>query len=388
MKTGRSLTEIAAELERRKETAKDYIAPQGKLKLVVQDQTRTIDEVYDASDAGTTKIVKLDGLNGDPLVIRPHFHAQMADHLQIPKAYYDRMLAEDPALLTKNVNAWLAKGSDDRRMIRTLDYEARAFLSPKYRPLDNYDLASAVLPVLQARGVQVMSAELTETRMYIKGILPDLTEPLPEGLAWGGHNSIVPLDAGRMVRREGHLVAAIVISNSEVGAGTLRIEPSVFTTWCTNLAILAAAAMKKYHVGRTFEEQSNFEVYRDDTRKADDRAFWLKARDVLQAAFDEKVWKAAIEQVRGAASKPILNPDLSKVVEVAVKRLALPEGTQGNILTHLARGGDLSAWGLSSAITAVGGERDDYEDATSFERAGGKVLTLGAGEWKAISEAA
>jgi hypothetical protein len=60
-------------------------------------------------------------------------------------------------------------------------------------------------------------------------------------------------------------VAAIVISNSEIGNGTLRVEPSVFTTWCTNLAVMAQAAMKKYHVGRAFEADTNLEIFRDET---------------------------------------------------------------------------------------------------------------------------
>ncbi|MBL0089244.1 MAG: hypothetical protein IPP44_22195 [Ideonella sp.] len=34
-------------------------------------------------------------------------------------------------------------------MVRTLDGQARAFLSDRYRRLDNYDLCEHVLPMLQ-----------------------------------------------------------------------------------------------------------------------------------------------------------------------------------------------------------------------------------------------
>jgi hypothetical protein len=368
MKQGRSLTDLAAELERQKQTHRDYIAPQGKLEAMV-----------DASQGG--REILLTGINGG-MGLTPYAHGQVASHLGIPKAYYDRMLTEAPGLAADSINTWFQKSKDEKRMVRTQDNQVRAFLSSKFRPLDNFDLAEAVLPTLIGRGVQVQSCELTETRMYIKGILPSLSDPLPAGMAYGmGHEMI------RVSPKEGRLVAAIVISNSDIGAGSLRVEPSVFTTWCTNLAIITAASMKKYHVGRSHDETDNFEVFRDETREADDRAFWLKVRDVVEAAFEQSKWDDAVRQVKGAAEQPIKSDDLPTVVDVTVKRLALPESTGASILKHLSMGGDLSQWGLSSAITAAANAWGDYEQATELERAGGKVLALEPKDWKVISEA-
>lgn len=371
MKTGRTLTELAQELERQVNSRKDYIAPQGRIEAKVIEGE-----------------VMLDGVNGEPRAITPFAHKQLADHLSIPARYYDRMKVEQPALLADNLNTWLHADPANQRMVRTLDGKVRAVLSSKYRPLDNYDLASAVIPVLLDRKVQIVSAELTETRMYLKGILPDLSDELPTGMVWGqGHNAVAPVGT-RTYGRDGRLVAAITISNSEIGAGALRVEPSVFTTWCTNLAILAQAAMRKYHVGRSFEADEDFSIYRDETRQADDRAFWLKVKDVTESAFNEDTFKAAVAQIRDAAKEEIASTDLPKVVEVAVKQLALPVTSQNSILTALARGGDLTKWGLSSAITEVAGTVDSYEDATELERAGGKVLALDGRAWETIAKAA
>lgn len=379
MKTGRSLQEIAAELERQVNTRKDYLASQGAIRAVVEPVDTT------AQELPKTSLVKLDGFNGGPLAITDHAHGQLSDTLGIPKRYYDRMLAEQPELLARNINGWLQADPSTKRMVRTLDGRARAVLSSKFRPLDNFDLANAILPTLLQRNVQIMSAELTETRFYLKGILPELSEPLPEGLTWGqGHNMV------GATHRDGRIVAAIVISNSDVGAGTLRVEPSMFTTWCTNLAIMAQAAMKKYHVGRSWEADANLEVFRDATRQADDAAFWMKVQDVTVAAFDPKVWGAAVAQIKAAAAAPIdVKAELPKVVEVAVAELKLPERTTGGILTALARGGDMSKWGLSSAITYVAGTDDslDYEAATDLERAGGEVLALEGRRWDVIARA-
>lgn len=367
MKQGRTLQQLAAELERQTATRKDYLAPQGKVEAVVVNQTD-----------GSTPFIGFDGFNGEAIPATPYAHRQLADHLGVPRRYYDRMQVEQPGLLAENINTWLHADAANQRMIRTLDNRVRAFLSPKYRPLDNFDLANVALPKLIDLNAQIMSCELTETRMYIKAILPDLSDRLPEGLAYGGHHIFGSQDGGKVV-------AAIVISNSELGDGTLRVEPSVFTTFCTNLAVLKAAAMRKYHVGRAFEADANYEVFRDETREADDRAFWLKVGDVVQAAFDPDVFAAAVESIRNAAEDKIESEDLPKVVEVTVKRLSLPASSQNSILTHLARGGDVSRWGLSSAITSAANDFEDYEGAMVLERAGGEVLALPPRDWQAIT---
>ena len=380
MKQGRTLVAIAEQLERQLATRKDFLAPQGAIEAKVVNGE-----------------VILDGLNGEPVGINTHAHGQIAQHLGVPTAYYNRMKTEQPQLLTANINTWLKAEGNEKRMVRVLDGKVRGFLSPKFRPLDNFDLANAVLPTLLQNKVQIISSELTEQRLYIKGILPELSDELPDGLVWGsGHADItrvapglqIPTDQIIQTRGRGRLVAAITISNSEVGAGTLRVEPGVFTTWCTNLAILAQAAMKKYHVGRAWEADTNYEVFRDETRAADDKAFFMKVTDVTKAAFDAKLFAAAIDSIRVAGQKQIASPNLEKVVDTTVRQLSLPVSTAPSILSMLARGGDLTQWGLSSAITATANSADSYETATQLEYAGGQVLALEDKQWEVLSAAA
>lgn len=360
MKSGRSLAELAQELMRQQNSKKDYVAPQGHLTAIV--------------DGGDVKIA---GLPGEALPVTNHAHGQLASHLDIPRKYYDRMRTETPDLLAANVNTWIKKDPQNKRMFRTLDGKVRAVLSSKFRPLDNYDLAMQIIPGLQSLNAQVMSCELTETRMYIKAILPTLSDQLPTGMEWGqGHSRI-----------SGKVVSALTVRNSEIGAGTLSIEPGVFTPFCTNLAGLEAASMKKYHVGRSFDVDQSYEIFRDETREADDRAFFLKVRDVVAVAFNEDTFKAAVAVARRAAETTIVSTDLPKVVEVTVKRMALPESFTGTILGHLAAGGDMTQWGLSSAVTRTANDLDDYEQATELEKIGGKLLALEGPNWNVISNA-
>jgi len=373
MKQGLSLQDLAAELERQTATRKDYIAPQGAIVAEVAPEEQAHEGIV------------LTGVNGKPMPLRQFAHRQLGDVLGIPGRYYDRMREQAPGLLAANVNEWLKKEPAERRMVRALDGRVRAVLSPKYRPLDNFELATAILPKLLGLKVEVMSCALTETRMYIKVILPELSDELPEGCKWGsGHVQIAEYGGNK----PGRVVSALTISNSEVGDGTLRVEPSVFLTWCTNLAVMKEASMRKYHVGRSTEATENWELFRDETRRLDDAAFFAKVADVTEQAFDPKHFRGAIEQIRGAGQDAIASKELPKVVEVAARTLALPPGTQGSILTYLAQGGDLTRWGLLNAITATANGLEDYEEATALEHAGGAMLGMTAAQWAPIANAA
>lgn len=80
-------------------------------------------------------------------------HRQIGAYTGIPASYYDKLMTS-PQLLAENVNHWLkdkavqAQLNPERRMIRTLDGNVRAFLSDRYRRIDNEMVAEAVLPVI------------------------------------------------------------------------------------------------------------------------------------------------------------------------------------------------------------------------------------------------
>jgi len=201
MKQGKTLTELAVEIERQKDSKHDYIAESRAFTL--QDNGRTME---------------IEGVG--PFGLTQHARQQLATKLDIPLAYFDRLQDKHPALLAQNVNE-LARREPQRNMVRTLDGNIRGFLSDRFRPLDNFDLADAVLPIIteyKGEGLEVASCEITETRMYIKVLLPwlDRELPVPEGLKMGvGHNWFIR-----------KIIGSMVISNSEVGAGALNIIPA------------------------------------------------------------------------------------------------------------------------------------------------------------------
>jgi hypothetical protein len=254
MKNGRSLVSLAQELERQLDSKKDLIVPSALIRHATDEQ-------------GETRLVIEEGNSPVHYGVTPLARRQLADKLKIPYAYFERMREDQPTLLDRNVNTWL-QSEEDRRMLRTLDGQVRAVLSDRYRRLDNFDLAESVLPILQQLPeVRFESVELTETKMYLKCITPRLKYEMAPG-------DVVQ--------------AGVVISNSEVGQGTLSVQPLLFRLVCSNGLIVPDRSLRKTHVGRALGgEDERIQVYQDDTLRADDKAFFLKVRDVVQAAVSE-----------------------------------------------------------------------------------------------------
>jgi glucose-6-phosphate isomerase len=146
--------------------------------------------------------------------------------------------------------------------------------------------------------------------------------------------------------------------------------------------------MKKYHAGRANQSDETWQVFADETRRADDQAFWLKVRDITQAAFNEQEFRKAVAELKAAGGRPITSNNLQAVVEATVEQLSLSPAVAPGILGYLAKGGDFTQWGLSSAITRVAGEVESYEEATQLERAGGAIIALAPDQWEVIQAAA
>ncbi len=353
MKSGRSLVDLAQELDRQLVSKRDLVLPASLL------QCRT-------EEGGELKMIVDSKQSDGEYGVTDLARRQLADKLEIPFTYFERMRAKQPELLDRNVNTWLAQDGG-RRMIRTLDGKVRAVLSDRYRRLDNYDLAENVLPILQRlEGARFESVELTDTRMFLKVVTPRV------------QFEVAPGDV---------VQAGIVITNSEVGQGTLSVQPLVFRLVCRNGLIASDHALRKTHVGRTVQGESDgVTVFREDTLAADDKAFFLKVRDVVEAAVSETTFRLIAQKLQ-KTREIRLTGDPVKAVEVLANRYTLNEGERTGVLRHLISEGDLSAYGLVNAVTHFSQDVDDYDRATEFEALGGRLIELSASEWRGVAEA-
>lgn len=128
MKTGISLQDLARKLEENRDAKKDFIT-----------DTREARVVFD----GGKFAIDMQGQGAFPL--QSHPLRQIGEHTGVPAKYMERMRAEAPELLVTNVNAWFDR-KPERRMVRTLRSEGRAFLSNRYQRIENDRIAEVALP--------------------------------------------------------------------------------------------------------------------------------------------------------------------------------------------------------------------------------------------------
>jgi hypothetical protein len=167
--------------------------------------------------------------------------------------------------------------------------------------------------------------------------------------------------------------------------GALRVEPLIYRLVCSNGMISPDYSQKRYHIGKAIDgSEEAYELFSDRTLQADDHAFWLKVQDTVRAAIDLAKFSKIVERLKESTQQPITGHP-GKAVEMAAKHLGLNQSETGDILTHLIRGGDLSAYGLSNAITRASQDIADYDRATELERMGSQVLALPSSAWQEIA---
>ena len=356
MKTGKTIQELATELTSIQANRRDFIAP-------TRDLFMNPDSILSVGDMGSF----------EP---NNYSHGQVATYSGVPKTYYDKILGENSNLLSQMVNHGfqqeVLKATVKRpanRMVRTVGGKMRAMLSSRYRPLDCIDLLESALPVIMEQGqdIKVKSTELTEARMYLKMVMPKLEGEITKG---------DPVQYG------------LVISSSDVGAGSVRIEPLIYRLVCTN-GLITESAMRKMHIGRNQAADAGYELLTDATRELSDQAFWAQVQDIIRGSMQPEIFDREVNILREAAGMEIKN-DTQKVVELTAKELGIAsDGVKQSMVQYLANGADgagYNKWGLINAVTHAAQADDvDYDTSTDLERSASKILDFSGKTWERIA---
>jgi len=352
MKPGKTFEDWVVELDRQNKAKKDFLL-----------DTRNLIMDADENGASLTMVNEKAGVN-TLLGVNDIAHAQIAASCGIPKPYYEKMQRENPMLLTENVNTWF--NTDPKsRMVRTLDGTARAFLSDRYRRIDNFDIANVVLPLLGEMGVKFESTEVTDQRMYIKVVNDRLTKEVKPG---------------------DYVQSGLIITNSEVGMGTVTIQPLLYRLICTNGMVVNANtnSTKRKHLGRRNFGDENYALYADDTLLADDRALMLKIRDTIHHSLDEVHFSNLIDVMHQATEVPITTTHIPEMVQLAASDFGYTQKEGEGILNHLIREGDLTMYGFANAVTRFAQDVGSYDRSTELEAIGYNILTMPARKWQTL----
>ena len=341
-----TLQSMVEELTRQNEVKKDFIVPARDITM-----KQTVNQPIVA-------------FGDDEAVPTSRFHAQVSAKTKIPKQYYDRMLAESPALLSENVNHWLGE-SDKNHMIRTLDGKARAFLSDRFFRMDNLFVLNAILPNLNRdMNLEFKTNTLTDDRMYLQIIFRSMQKDVKVGdtMAWG-----------------------LSFTNSETGLSAFDVKTFLFRLSCLN-GMVGQSLLRKFHVGRKIDSEDGYELFEKDTLQAEIRALELKTRDIVGYALNSGEFDKQVEALKIAAGDEVRKPE--RVIQNVTQRFDIPERFREMMLENMVQEKEFSRYGVANAVTSLAHSLTDADQQYEIEKIGSKIISLSPSEWRVVAEAA
>jgi hypothetical protein len=255
-------------------------------------------------------------------------------------------------LYDQNLNYWLAANPNKRHLVRGFRTDdpdapgiARAFLSDRYRTIDNYDVLMATLKGVRAAGVDVKidGADLTDRRMSVRLSCPEVAEYAGDLL--DGYRSPFTGETGA---DNPTIFAGLVVKNSETGGGAFTIVPRLVVQVCNNGLQMTKDAMRAIHLGGKLDE--GVVRWSDDTQRQELDLVTSKARDAVATFLDVDYMKAKIADLRLLAGIEIDHP--VDTIERLSKKAGWTDVEEAAILSHFIKGGQTTALGVAQAVTA------------------------------------
>lgn len=349
MKTGKSLTELAAEIERQSSAKSDFLVPNGELTMNPYSNELAFQD--------------------ESLAPTQHAHNQLASYTGIGTRYYQKLQEDSPAMLAGNVNHWLhhEKFAGTKRMVRELDGQARAFLSDKYLRLDNDVTAQTAFRALSdVDDVQVVSCDVTPNKMYIKAVFPRV-----EG----------EVKVGDIVQ------SGVIITNSEVGTGSFEIIPMWYRLWCLNGCTngIKGNGVKRRHLGSRVQHDDI--AYSQKTIELAAQATLSEAQDAIRTFTSPEYMQAHIARLT-ATTETVATSDPVETVERLSKQFAFNQDESKSILERFIRDQDYTQYGALNAVTNLANDVESYDRASQLEAVGGRILDLSPNQWSKLAVAA
>ena len=339
---GLDLEEVVAELQRRKETSRDVVV--------------NSENIWVSNIAPNIQLGFQNNGSRDYYPLTDWAHSQLADKCGIPQKYYQRMLASDKGqLLADNVMAWVKE--KERRLIRIQDGKIRAILSDRYRPLDDFDFLCCALEEFKAHTeeVNITRCDLSEKHMYVKATLPYSEQEIRE------NDKVVP---------------GVILSNSEVGAGSFRIEPFMIRLVCTN-GMIGEHIIRQVHLG---ERREAGDFWSDETREKKDDVFWSEIKDVIRATLRLETFQGWFEAFRQASFERIESPGTA--LETVGLKLKMSAEKRSSLINYFIEQNDGTQWGLGNVIARMAQDEETPEEQIELERIASTISVMPGPEFQ------
>jgi len=346
---------LVSRLELQKVQKRDFIVPASELRYTPEGRM-----IIEKKRSGLTD------LRGN--FLNDNCHAQVADKLQIPVAYYKRMMQTNPELLASNINGWLGQSSN-KYLLRTFDTDpeqpgiARAFLSDRYNMMDNYDVLLAALEAIKKMGVrvQISKAEVTDRRMYLHVSCPELEINAESFLR--GYMKEEGAAAGNGI------FTGFVLTNSEVGLGTFEIRPRATIVKCMNGLVGTDDRFRRVHLGAKLDEGEV--LWSERTKRKNYELIISQTQDAVRTFLSTDYLNGMIQKVAEAHKIQLEHP--YDTCQNVCRELSIGEEHKKGILSYFMADGDHRASGVFGAVTRQA-QKMAIDDQFEVECGIGKLL--------------
>jgi hypothetical protein len=400
---------IVPELMRQKATKRDFIAGASRmtvrsegdaLRLALADvktfavqgadgPPRYFSTWADAEKAATAgeRIEVLDG-TGEMELTRTAAR-QLCGTANVPVDTVERFAREGQADLAayalnerlrrprRGIDTENAEAFSGKYLVRTLDGKCRAILSPSYRILDTVDLFFSAAEEFEKAGAEPWQMRLWDDGFQFmavsKGISGEVRtdRTFDPGDGWSSRWANLGGDTQ---------FAAITITNSETGGGSLNVAPAVMTRVCCNFNVWAKV-YRGIHIQKRREDEGFISA---EAEAAESRAIWLRVRDNIRGVFDAEKFKRYIDKMNGA-TQVALGEKVEETTRNVLGHFDISEDRQQAILRNLIESRDYSKYGLAQAATYTAHAADKSGDesyAADLEALGSDIIDMPAGEFK------
>lgn len=269
-----------------------------------------------------------------------HAHDQLAQILNIPTRYYERLQSTNPELLAQNINS----GPNRTLMFRILDGKIIAVMSNSYLIIDNYDVLMCTLETIKKmhhHGSKVGSCEISKTKMYLEIHQIEKSFEIIEGV------TVTP---------------GILIQNSEVGVGAFRAD--LHLTFPGGHGMIRELPTHRIHKGRKIEPG----VVEQQPREG---PLWEWVANTINDAFNPITLNTWITLIRSNTDRITEKP--LETVDRVCEDYQLTEQQKTTILNHFMALGDRTKYALANAVAMTAQETRGLDRSIMLERIAGKI---------------
>jgi len=268
-------------------------------------------------------------------------------------------------LLLWTLNSFFGRMKFDRlvRMMKSDDGTTycRALLSNRYKIVDSYDLFFAILEQLSklkmgGKSPEVWHSRLSEDHFYGYAVAPGLTGQVDHTRTFSGVERWkgMPQDTYN---------AAICFGNSETGSGGVFIRQAIVRS-VTKSYVVGEDVVSERHVGKRLVAEADLST---ETIKAWNAAFFSEVQDHVKNAFDPDCFQAMLDRMNGATRDNVEDGVIATdALQVCYD---LSEAAKARIRNQFFQRGDMTRYGLVSAISEVAASGMGADESVALEQA-------------------